>query len=155
MVEVENYELHKYMTTDDLGQDVMHVSGIAKIELDNPNDNANWYEHIVEIPLDTEKWLEYSNVLVPHVALGSISNHSHAVHAGWAVNKTEAHEINDIPHIRATLGIRDKDGDLHRVNFTAIVVGVKAEDSMVNRLQVVPRFILEKALKVSIDKKNN
>jgi len=151
--EVQNYSLHKYVTTDEFGHDVMHVSGIANIELDNPRDDANWHEHVVDIPLDTEEWDDDSDVYVPHVALGSISNHSHAVHTGWSVNDAIGWRINNIPHIRCTLAIRDKDADLHRVNFTAIVVGNLKEDSMVNRLQAIPGPILEKALQLSKEKK--
>ena len=75
------------------------------------------------------------------------------MNTGWSVNTARAYEINDVPHIRCKLALRDKDAKMHRVNFTAIVVGVRKENSMVNRLQSIPGPILEKALQLSKEAK--
>lgn len=148
MTEVTNYTLHKYMTKNQYGEDVMHVSGVAAIELKNPRGDNKWHGFEVEIPLDTAAWAS-SRVEVPSIALGSISNDGHAVDAGWAADEAQPWEIRDIPYMKCKLALKDKDGRLHRVNFTAIVVGWKSKLVLKNALAHVSDNLLEEALKNS------
>lgn len=150
--EVTNYKIHKYQTTNHLGQDVLYVSGVAAIEVDNPRTDKDWHRWEVDIQLDDEEWEGDFDVEVPNVSLASISNNNHAVDAAWAVDEALPHEIHDKPYIRAKLALKDKDGKLHRVCFTAMVVGEKIRRNFYPGISALPTHVLQKALDDKIKK---
>lgn len=65
---------------------------------------------------------QFRNVVVT-ASLASISNKSHAVNAGWAVDKVEAKRAsNGKIELTMNLAIRDVDGYLHRVAYEVNVL---------------------------------
>ncbi len=150
MVDVTNYQVKRWETVDPFGQTVLHVAGVAAIELDNPRTDSSWHRFEVDIKLEDVIWAGHFEVKVPNVSLASISNNNHAVDAGWAADTSEHHEENDKPYIRAQLAVKDKDGKLHRVSFSAIVVGEKYSTTVLPGLTTLPTHVIQKALTASI-----
>jgi len=146
MADVTNYQINRWETLDPFGQTVMHVAGVANIEVINPRTDNKWHSFEVDILLDDVAWADHFEVKVPNVSLASISNQGEAIFCGWAADLSESHEERDKPYIRAKLGVRDTDGKLSRVSFTAIVVGQKYSTTVLPMLTTLPTHVLQKAL---------
>ncbi len=146
MVEVTHTYVQKYMTTDQLGQDVMHVSGIVHLELVDDRSNSEWYPMCAYIPLDTEKW-DYSEVKVPHIGLASIilSKDHTGGNVMWAANYVYPYNIDGIPYLKAHLSVDDRHAIIAKVSFTAIVVGVKDKEPVLTILERAHPTLLEEA----------
>jgi hypothetical protein len=146
MVDVTNYQVNRWETVDPLGQTVLHVAGVANIEVNNPRTDKEWHRFEVDILLENVEWAGRFEVKVPNVSLAAISNQNESVFAGWAADLSEFHEEHDKPYIRAQLAVRDIDGELHRVSFTAIVVGQKYATTVLPILTTLPTHVIQKAL---------
>ncbi|HEX8082668.1 MAG TPA: hypothetical protein VF529_00150 [Solirubrobacteraceae bacterium] len=72
------------------------------------------------------KWNKLDGV-APMAAFGSIANDQNATNAGWAVDEvTWEGEVNDTIRLRAKLAVRDTDGMILRLTYTATAIGTPA-----------------------------
>lgn len=120
---VDNSTLQLYLTKNNSGQDEMHVAGTAKV-LQKGFANSGWAEYQIGVALDILRWPTF-DVVISSVSLSGISNKNESVHAGWIVDHCEELRHDGTPHLQFRLRIRDVDGYVNSVSFTALVVGVR------------------------------
>lgn len=90
------------------------------------NGNSTDWRHDT---LDWEIGPQWNRIdgVAPMAAFGSIRNDGNAVNAGWAVDQvTWEGEVNDTVRLRAILAVRDTDGFIQRLTYTATVIGTPA-----------------------------
>lgn len=110
---------HEIRTRTGDGQDMVVVSGHAGYHW--KGSGGSWKRDEFLIPVGPV-WGSLQDV-APMVTISAISNSDHAVNAGWAIDWCNWSTLSGRLLLRAGAAVRDVDGYLLRVAYTATCIG--------------------------------